>query len=148
MLSFIGLKDENGDAELLAAMDYLFAYGTLKSGLAPAEIAGVTTKLKSLGPGIVRGTLYNLGSYPGLRLDGTDEISGEVFVFQEHSIFESLDAYEGYDPSRPERSLFVRKRCQVRLEEQDEVLLCWVYEYNRQPALSRQIDTWIPLKKP
>ena len=145
-MSFIGLKDENGDAELLAAMDYLFAYGTLKSGLAPAEIAGVTSKLKSLGPGIVRGTLYNLGSYPGLRLDGKDEITGEVLEFQDHSIFESLDAYEGYDPRRPEQSLFIRRRCRVRLENKD--LICWVYEYNRQPALSRRIDTWIPVKKP
>lgn len=121
---------------------YLFTYGTLKSGLTPPEVAAILRRLTSLGTGIVLGTLYDLGRYPGLRLDGAGEVLGEVFEFQDPAILKALDAYEGCDPNRPSRSLFVRKQCQVRLSENDKDLLCWVYEYNRQPGSSQRIPFW------
>ena len=124
--------------------EYLFAYGTLKSGRVPTEIAATIKTLKSFGTGSVRGTLYDLGKYPGLRLEGADEISGQVFEFHDASVLAALDAYEGYDFSKPSRSLFVRKQCKVRLREKDKDLLCWVYEYNRQPPSSKRIGTWTP----
>jgi len=124
--------------------DYLFAYGTLKSGLATPEMAATMKRLKFLGRGIVRGTLYNLGKYPGLRLEGADEVSGEVFAFYDASVLTDLDAYEGYDSSKPSDSLFVRKQRQVRLENGDKDLLCWVYEYNGQPTCAKPIGIWPP----
>ena len=122
--------------------DYLFVYGTLKSGAAPPEVAGAMRGLRSLGTGTVRGTLYDLGKYPGLQLYGTDEICGEVLEFRDPSILKSLDAYEGYDAKKPSQSLFVRKQCQVRLTDKDRDLLCWVYEYNRQPESLQRIAAW------
>jgi len=125
-------------------IDYLFAYGTLKSGLRPPELAAIMEKLKPLGGGIVHGTLYNLGKYPGLRLEGADEISGEVFAFYDASVLTDLDAYEGCDSRKPSDSLFVRKQCLVRQENEDKDLLCWVYEYNRQPTSAKPIGIWPP----
>lgn len=45
--------------------EYLFAYGTLQPGLAPAEIADVVAGFEIAGVGFVHGTLYDLGSFPG-----------------------------------------------------------------------------------
>lgn len=125
--------------------DYLFVYGTLRPELAPAEVAAVMRQLRNVGSGTIRGFLYDLGEYPGLRLDASgNEILGEVFEFNDPAVLQSLDAYEGCDASKPGQSLFVRKQCQARLK--DGKLLCWVYEYNRQPPSSQRIDAWIPRK--
>ena len=126
--------------------DYLFVYGTLKPEAAPVEVAGVMRQLKRVGSGTIRGFLYDLGEYPGARLDANGgEIKGEIFEFDEPAILKPLDAYEEYDPEVPGKSLFVRRRCHVHLKEGN--LFSWVYEYNRQPPSSQRIDTWIPAKK-
>ncbi|HTC92802.1 MAG TPA: gamma-glutamylcyclotransferase family protein [Terriglobales bacterium] len=127
-------------------VEYLFVYGTLRPEHAPPEIAAIVRQLRHVGSGAIRGFLYDLGEYPGVRLaaDG-NEIHGEVFGFDSPSVFESLDAYEGYDPKNLDQSLFLRKQCEVRLK--DETLLCWVYEYNRQLPSSQRIDAWPPGKK-
>jgi gamma-glutamylcyclotransferase (GGCT)/AIG2-like uncharacterized protein YtfP len=127
--------------------DYLFVYGTLRPELAPPEVAAVMRKLESVGAGVIRGFLYDLGKYPGLRLDAQgNEVPGEIFQLSDPSILRALDAYEGYDPRNLKRSLFVRKECQAALEGSDEQLLCWVYEYNREPAASQRIGIWPPKK--
>jgi len=126
--------------------DYLFVYGTLKPEAAPLEIAGVMRQLRLVGSGTIRGFLYDLGEYPGLRLDANgSEITGEIFEFDDPAILKPLDAYEGHDPEVPGKSLFVRKRCHVHLKEGN--LFGWVYEYNRQPPGSQRIDTWPSGKK-
>lgn len=56
--------------------DYLFAYGTLLPGAAPAEISGAAARLKAVGEGQVRGLLYDLGHFPGAVLDA----AGNEFV--------------------------------------------------------------------
>lgn len=127
--------------------DYLFVYGTLKPELASPEIAAVIRQFKRVGSGTIRGFLYDLGEYPGVRLDANGkEVCGEVFEFSDVAILSALDTYEGYEAHNPTRSLFVRKQCHVRLKENDGQLLCWVYEYNRQPASSHPIDAWPPQK--
>jgi len=120
--------------------EYLFVYGTLRPEHAPAEMAGIVRQMRPVGRGVIRGFLYDLGEYPGLRLaaDG-DEIQGEVFAL-DASLLQALDAYEGYDSRNPARSLFIRKQYEVRLEH--ETVPCWVYEYNRQPLSSQRIEAW------
>ena len=123
--------------------DYLFVYGTLKPGVAPAEIVEAMRCLKNVGRGTIRGFLYDLGMYPGVRLDADGgEVEGEILEFNDHAALKSLDTYEGYDPETPGKSLFVRRRCQAHLKEGD--LFCWVYEYNCQPPSSQRINAWPP----
>src|SRR5271157_3862574 len=112
--------------------DYLFSYGTLLPEHAPPAIADTIAKLCPLGEGTVGGILYDLGDYPGAVLDSaTDKrICGTVFQLpNDANVLPELDQYEGFYPSAPSASLFLRKRHPVRLSD-GRILNCWIYEYN------------------
>jgi len=118
---------------------YLFAYGTLQPGLAPTKIARVAAKLRPVGEGFVRGTLYDLGGYPGALADPRAEskIAGMVMELPEdQDMLERLDMYEGFDPKAPETSEYIRERQIVELKTGGTVE-CWFYRYNREP---RDVD--------
>ncbi len=110
---------------------YLFSYGTLLPEHAPREIAPTMRRLRRVGQGFVRGRLYNLGEYPGAVLTRSGSfIRGLVFELPEDpKVLERLDEYEEFDRSHPQRSLFVRKRRVVSLQDGKKVV-CWVYVYN------------------
>lgn len=115
--------------------DYLFAYGTLQPGDAPARIAPAAAKLRPVGKGCVNGVLYDLGGYPGAVPDAnaTGRIAGTVLELPEDENFlRRLDAYEGFDPQSPGQSEFVRVRQTVELET-GRTLECWIYRYNQDP---------------
>ena len=110
----------------------LFVYGTLHPDHAPEEVADLVRRFEGVGKGTVAGTLYDLGSYPGAVLDESSRrsIAGTVFRLPTgDDILPRLDAYEGFEPEAPERSLFVRRLHPVRLADGRE-LPCWIYEYN------------------
>jgi len=114
----------------------LFVYGTLLPDQAPAEIAMSVRKLRRVGEGHIRGRLYDLGEFPGAIVDSTahTSVSGAVFLLPEDpAVLRSLDEYEGYDPTDPAASLFVRKECAIELTD-GRNLSCWVYLYNRDPG--------------
>ncbi|MGO8759548.1 MAG: gamma-glutamylcyclotransferase [Terracidiphilus sp.] len=120
---------------------YLLAYGTLQPGLAPAKIAPLAAKLRPVGEGFIRGTLYDLGRYAGAVPDpaSTSRIAGTVMELPEdESFLHQLDGYEGFDPSTPETSEYIRERQTVELSE-GGTLECWIYSYNRQPEFARRI---------
>jgi gamma-glutamylcyclotransferase (GGCT)/AIG2-like uncharacterized protein YtfP len=140
--------------------DYLFAYGTLLPGAAPAEIASVAARLKPIGEGQVRGQLYDLGHFPGAVLEadrnergcgdqrsGQDqssdqddaphfihgmvfELPGDAEISRAAEILRALDAYEEFDPEDTAASQFLRTRCVVRLQS-GTAIECWIYVYNR-----------------
>jgi gamma-glutamylcyclotransferase (GGCT)/AIG2-like uncharacterized protein YtfP len=112
---------------------YLFTYGTLQPGMAPREIAPVVERLRMVGEGSARGTLYDLGAYPGVVLDALSEhrVYGTVFELPEDdSVLRQLDTYEDYHPGSLESSLFVRAVSSVELVS-GGALDCWMYVYNR-----------------
>src|SRR5207302_11515365 len=88
--------------------------------------------LRRVGRGSVRGRLYDLGDYPGAVLSRTGPvIAGQVFELPEDpDVLRRLDEYEGFDPSHPEASLFVRMKWPVTLRN-GKKMSCWVYAYNR-----------------
>jgi gamma-glutamylcyclotransferase (GGCT)/AIG2-like uncharacterized protein YtfP len=137
--------------------DYLFAYGTLLPGAAPAEVAGIAARLKAVGEGCVRGRLYNLGHFPGAVLEetgnersgggkssadrGADRVAdqnkagqmvyGTVFELPRGpAVLQALDAYEEFDPANPAASQFLRRRCVASLQS-GAAIECWIYVYNR-----------------
>lgn len=89
--------------------------------------------LAPAGRGRVRGTLYDLGPYPGAVVhdDATGWIHGRIFQLpEEDGLLHRLDRYEGLDPARPTQSLFRREHCTAQLPT-GEPLECWIYVYNR-----------------
>jgi len=120
---------------------YLFAYGTLQPGLAPKSMAHATPKLRAVGPGFLRGVLYNLGHYPGAIADAgaTGNISGTVMELpDDDAVLRALDEYEGFDPHSPESSKFVRERREDELAN-GGTLSCWFYRYNGRLVEKRRI---------
>ena len=131
----------------MKSSQYLFCYGTLLRDTAPQSMASLCRRLPRLAAASVRGSLYDLGSYPGLIL-ATDELAdehddvvrGEVVVVQSASDWLRLDAYEGVDRGRPERSLYNRLRTTATTDAGDKIE-CWVYVYNRALKHAAKIDS-------
>jgi len=125
----------HGGGDLTTSV-YLFAYGTLQPGLAPADVAPLVARLMPIGEGFARGVLYDLGRYAGAILDTSSSytIAGTVFQLPEDPhLLNELDAYEEYDPAAPESSPYVRILCPVELAT-GGTLQCWVYAWNGDPA--------------
>jgi gamma-glutamylcyclotransferase (GGCT)/AIG2-like uncharacterized protein YtfP len=126
--------------------EYLFAYGTLIPEAAPEEVRAPLQRLRLLGSGSVPGRLYNLGDYPGAIVDtrSKDRICGDVYELPDDpAVLEALDAYEEFDPEKPEASLFRREQHLVTFSPEAKPghsgsqyprqLSCWMYVYNRNP---------------
>jgi gamma-glutamylcyclotransferase (GGCT)/AIG2-like uncharacterized protein YtfP len=112
---------------------HLFVYGTLHPDRAPAEIAATVRQLTLIGPGTIRGRLYDLGDYPGVVIHPThnEEIPGEIFALPEDpAALTTLDRYEDFRPTDPVGSLFIRSECTVALPDGNNIA-CWIYLYNR-----------------
>ena len=116
--------------------DFLFAYGTLQPGLAPADVAPFVANLIPIGEAFVNGILYDLGGHPGavLHPSSQQKIIGTVYQLPEDaSVLPEFDAYEEFDPAALARSPFIRALHPVELNA-GGTLQCWVYVYNRDPG--------------
>lgn len=129
--------------------EYLFTYGTLQPGRAPAAIAPAAARLRPVGEGHVRGTLYDFGRYPGAILDANTgrQIFGTVYELpDDQTVLARLDDYEGCIPDAPNLSEYLRMRHPVVLAS-GETLACWVYIYNRDVSTARIVESGCWLKK-
>lgn len=114
--------------------DLLFVYGTLHPSCAPGVLSDVVDRMQLVGPATVRGTLYNLGRFPGLVLDGRGEVHGFVFQLPDDpSAIVRLDRYEGYEAGATTECLFARVRC-VAATQDGSAVDAWVYVYQRPPG--------------
>ena len=113
----------------------LFVYGTLHPDRAPAEIADLVTRFQLIGPAAVHGRLYDLGPYPALILDPHFlPVPGHLFTLPtDPDTLPRLDDYEGYLPSNPTQSLYLRTQTHATLAD-GTPHRCWIYIYN-QPLL-------------
>ena len=106
----------------------LFVYGTLRKGFRAHRLLQ-RYHARFLGNGCVQGRLYHLSEYPGAKWSHTagDRVKGEVyFLPRAATAFKALDRFEGYDPARPEWSMFERKETTVRLAGEREIR-AWIY---------------------
>jgi gamma-glutamylcyclotransferase (GGCT)/AIG2-like uncharacterized protein YtfP len=125
--------------------DYLFAYGTLRPGYAPREMAPLVQQMRPVGAGSARGSLYDFGQYPGAILNPLSgrRIYGTVFELPEDPSFLSeLDAYEEFDADTPESSQFIRALHPVEMAD-GRTVHCWVYAYNRDPGAAPLLESGI-----
>lgn len=98
----------------------VFVYGTLRRGHGPHDV--FLSEAKFVGEDTLTGELYDMGSYPGLKLyepgTGGGRVHGEVYEVSP-STLPRLDNYEGYP--------YLYDRKEVMTEGGRRVL---VYTYN------------------
>jgi gamma-glutamylcyclotransferase (GGCT)/AIG2-like uncharacterized protein YtfP len=110
--------------------DIAFFYGTLMMGFDRRRRTGIDDKMSYVGRGWIRATLFDLGIYPAAVPAADGRVWGEAYELHEGTnVLAVLDEIEGYTPGNLERSLYVRERVPVTLED-GRRLDVWVYFYN------------------
>ena len=106
----------------------IFVYGTLKvGGRFSKRFDQVRTSVKK---GTIKGTLYDLGSFPGVKLGTDTEVLGEVHTYtQAKEVEASLDRIEGYIGEDHPHNLYNKKQVQVVTD--DGIETCLIYEFAR-----------------
>lgn len=113
----------------------LFVYGLLRPGFAGFAELNLSAAVHVLGSDSVAGSLYDLGDYPGMTLDGRGVVHGELIAPYDDTVLERLDAYEGYYPADPDCSEYIR----VTTTTLQRKLAVDVYIYNRPLTHARRL---------
>ncbi len=96
----------------------VFVYGSLRSGSA-RSMSLRFPESRFIADAKVRGSLYDLGPYPGLLLDEANSlVVGEVYEVGDE-LLKQLDEFEA-------SSNYLRKQVEISLGEQR--IICWTYE--------------------
>lgn len=121
---------------------YLFVYGTLRPGHAPASVAPLVDRCSVVGRGHTPGRIYDLGQFPGGILDARcgGLIHGLVLQVPDAQTLQEMDDYEGFDPSGVPGNSFVRTQCDVTMEN-GRSMRAEVYIYTRDVSRSRLIPS-------
>jgi gamma-glutamylcyclotransferase (GGCT)/AIG2-like uncharacterized protein YtfP len=115
----------------------VFVYGTLKRGFSRFRLAPLVRLRRRVEPAELPGTLYDLGTYPGLRLEGEGNVYGEIHLFSDiEQALRVLDMVEGYREGRP--SLFQRVLVEAR-DRRGRRRPCWAYVYAKPVDDSRRL---------
>ena len=101
---------------------YVFVYGTLRRG-EQRDINHLQPAPVFLGDGHIKGTLYDLGSYPGVRLGGARWVQGEVYQISPE-LERQLDDIEEVWPQQTGE--YVRREVIVKCA--GKALTCLLYE--------------------
>ncbi|MGB4118076.1 MAG: gamma-glutamylcyclotransferase family protein [Polaromonas sp.] len=101
---------------------HVFVYGTLRRGQ-ERDINRLQPTPLFIGHAQIKGTLYNLGSYPGVRLGGTQWVHGEVY----HISAELERQLDDIEEVLPQQTGEYARR-EVLVQCAGEALLCLVYE--------------------
>ena len=123
--------------------DYLFVYGTLQEELDNDMSKFLVKHSENIGKGYIHAKLYKISWYPGAVLSHskTNKVYGTVFKLkQSKTVFKVLDEYEGYVESSLSKSLYVRKRAAIYLQNNTQ-LKAWVYEYNQSVSNENHISS-------
>jgi gamma-glutamylcyclotransferase (GGCT)/AIG2-like uncharacterized protein YtfP len=111
--------------------DYVFFYGTLMTPFNRPGRQRVDSKMTFVGRGRMRAALFDLGIYPAaIPSDDGSTVLGELYKMDDSpAVLATLDDIEGYRPTEPERSLYIRELVDVTLDDGSRCA-AWVYFYN------------------
>jgi gamma-glutamylcyclotransferase (GGCT)/AIG2-like uncharacterized protein YtfP len=108
----------------------VFVYGTLMGGFDRRKRAGIDTRMHFIGRGWIEAALFDLGIFPAAIPAPGGRVWGEVYrVENDPSVIAKLDEIEGYRPSEPDSSLYIRAQVGVTLDDGHQDV-AWVYFYN------------------
>ena len=113
--------------------EFLFVYGTLRKDSDSPMAHILEGCCEYMDKAHIRGTLYDLGRYPGVLIGPgqDDQVYGEVFrlIDREQALL-ALDEYEECAPHSPTPHLYHRRKFTAETESGPTVS-CWVYVFNR-----------------
>jgi gamma-glutamylcyclotransferase (GGCT)/AIG2-like uncharacterized protein YtfP len=108
---------------------WLACYGTLRRrSLYARTNQAVAGQLQFWGYGLAYGKLHWQRSYPAL-VGEPGLVRVEIYRVNDPAVFIRLDAYEGYAPDQPARSLFLRRLTPLHRPR------LWVWVYHLNPSL-------------
>lgn len=121
--------------------DLVFFYGTLMTGFDRRRRAGIDSQLRYIGRGSIQAALFDLGIYPAAIPAPDGKVWGEVYeMFDAAAVLPALDEIEGFRPSEPDASLYVRRTTPVTLEE-GRTESAWAYFYNAPLGRAQRIES-------
>jgi gamma-glutamylcyclotransferase (GGCT)/AIG2-like uncharacterized protein YtfP len=121
--------------------DFVFFYGTLMAGFDRRRKAGIDDRLAYIGRGSIKAALFDLGLYPAAVPAPDRQVWGEVYeVTDAGTVLPALDTIEGFSPSQPDTSLYLRTRVDVTLPDGANAP-AWVYFYNAPLGRARRIPS-------
>lgn len=123
-------------------LEFVFFYGTLMTPFNRPGRQRVDGDMTFVGPGIIRAALFDLGIYPAATpADDGSIVRGELYQMNDSAaVLAALDEIEGYRPTEPERSLYVRELIDVSLDY-GRLEKAWVYFYNAPLGRAQRIDS-------
>lgn len=118
-------KRKNGNAGLL------FVYGTLKVDTGPNSLARIFDKARlSSKRAFVKGTLYNLGHFPGMTLNGDGSVHGELHRYSDwENIVKVIDHIEGFYGQDNQNNLYNRVRIFISTDGGTTLVTATAYEF-------------------
>ncbi|GEM_PF-661087 len=115
---------------------HVFVYGTLRRG-GSNDITRLRPAPRLVGTARLRGVLYGLGPYPGMRLEGHGEddppVIGEVYAVSE-ALERQLDVIEGLRLDLPAQDLDEYAKRDVVVEVGGQPVECFMYEIHPRSA--------------
>lgn len=103
---------------------YLFVYGSLMKQAGNLMMDKYGT---FIGYGEIKGSLYHLGAYPGVKLTRKNIVKGEIWKIAKVFI-KTFDRYEGYP------LLYNREKTKAKLTDTNKIIDVMLYTYNYEPA--------------
>lgn len=121
-------------------LNKILVYGTLRVGQGAYQTFGLHNSTTHLGQVRIPGSMYHLGGFPGVVLDGNEEgVLCDVLEITDAAavpdVVRSLDAYEGYREESPDNSLYLRREVAA-----GEFGQASIYEINRDMCGRPRID--------
>ena len=121
--------------------DLVFFYGTLMSGFKRRGRERLDSKLQPEGRGWIAATLFDLGIYPAAIPASDGRVRGEVHrMLDVDAVLTVLDEIEGFRPSEPDTSLYMRVETPVTLDD-GRVTTAWAYFYNAPLGRAQRIES-------
>jgi gamma-glutamylcyclotransferase (GGCT)/AIG2-like uncharacterized protein YtfP len=109
-------------------------YGSLRQSYRTLDDLKIRHLLRCLGPVQITGQLLDLGDFPGL-IEGEQLVQAELHETNDARAVAVLDEYEGFDPTDPQHSLFVRRWSPLRGRDE----FAWVYFLVRPPRILKPV---------
>jgi gamma-glutamylcyclotransferase (GGCT)/AIG2-like uncharacterized protein YtfP len=121
--------------------ELVFFYGTLMTGFDRRDRARLDGQLMWIGRGSIPAALFDVGIYPAAIPASDARVWGEVHeILDPARVLPVLDEIEGYRPSTPDASLYIRTQTAVTLEDGGTVY-AWVYFYNAPLGKAQRIES-------